>query len=257
MTQEKPQETSLYSENLVFNIGDFNGPLDLLVSLIKNKDTNIFDIDLNELATQYLQIIQNLSDSDFDTASEYLVMAANLIHLKARMILKDPEEEEQVKEEKKRLLQQIAEYQSFKKISQTLREQEIARKQLFQKQPSDLTDFVRPIDDSVLDGHSSPTRLTIILRRMFERTYAESLKQISLKTQNVSPEEQKQRIINLLKTKDELTFEDIFTVPSTGHFVISLIALLDLSRQQQVVIEQNDDIEIINVRKGKEYGTLY
>ncbi|MCU4117094.1 segregation/condensation protein A [Mycoplasma zalophi] len=247
------QETPNQNFEITFNLKNFNGPLDLLVTLIKEKNVDIFDIDLSELASQYLKIIENLNKIDFDIASEYLVMAANLIHLKARIILQNPQEEEEVKKEKVRLLSQIAEYQKFKEISVTLRSQEQLRKQLFQKAPSDLTSFVKKIDESVLDGHSSSTRLTIILRKMFERTYAEALKNISLQTKNISPEEMKKVILNLFKDKDILSFEEVFSVPSMGHFVISLLALLDLSRQQKVVIEANNESEIITISKGIKY----
>ncbi|QJR44030.1 segregation/condensation protein A [Mycoplasma miroungirhinis] len=247
------EDISNKNNEIIFNLKNFNGPLDLLVTLIKEKNVDIFDINLSELATQYLQIIENMNKIDIDIASEYLVMAANLIHLKARIILQSPQEEEEIKKEKIRLLSQIAEYQKFKEISLTLREQEQERKQLFQKSPSDLTSFVKEIDESVLDGHSSSTRLTIILRKMFERTYAEALKNISLQTQNISPEEMKKVILDLFKTKDILTFNEIFTVPTMGHFVISLLALLDLSRQQKVVIEANNESEIIKISKGIKY----
>ncbi|WP_373436462.1 segregation/condensation protein A [Metamycoplasma equirhinis] len=250
---EANEITTEASERRIFKLGNFDGPLDLLVTLIKEKNINIFDVDLLELANQYLEIIKNLQDYEFDIASEYLVMAATLLQLKARMILKDPEVEEEIKEEKKRLLEQIAEYEKFKEISLVLREQEEKRKNLFEKNPEETDEFEREIDSSVLDGHSNSSKLVVTLRKMFERTYAELIRNVTMSTVAISPEEQKRRIIALFKGKKELKFEEIFNVPSIGHFVITLLAILDLARQQIVILEQKEDEGIITFRKGIEY----
>ncbi|WP_412031819.1 segregation/condensation protein A [Metamycoplasma buccale] len=236
-----------------FQLGDFDGPLDLLVTLIKDKNIDIFEVDLAELATQYLAIIKNLQEYEFDIASEYLVMAANLLQLKARMVLADPEVEEEVKEEKKRLLQQIAEYEKFKEISLVLKEQEELRKSYFSKNPEDTSGFEKEIDDSILDGHANSSRLVVALRKMFERTYAELIRNVTISTIAVSPEEQKIRILKLFKNRNNVSFKEIFSVPTIGHFVITLLAILDLSRQQIIVISQEEDEGIITFSKGVEY----
>lgn len=240
-------------EKYSFKLSNFDGPLDLLVSLIKDKNIDIFEVDLAELASQYLEIIKNLQDNEFDIASEYLVMAATLLQLKARMLLQDPEVEEEVKQEKKRLLEQIAEYEKFKEISKTLRDKENERKDLFGKPQDDLTDFIRETDDSVLDGHTNSSRLVVTLRKMFERTYAELIRNVTITTVAVSPEEQKKRIIELFKNRNEVPFEEIFDVPTKGHFVITLLAVLDLARQQIVIMEQLENEGIIKFTKGAEY----
>ena len=229
-------------------------PLDLLLALWKEKNIDIFDVDLIELTNQYLEIIKNLKPNDFDMASEYLVMAATLIHLKARMILQDPEVEEEVRKEKKRLLEQIAEHQKFKEIGITLREKEYDRQNLYEKEPEDLSDFIRETDDSVLDGHANSSRLIAVLRKMFERTYAEIIRNVTITTVAVSPEEMKKRIIKLFNERDEVSFEEIFSVPSAGHFVITLLAVLDLARQQIIKMEQDEIDGLIKFSRGSEYG---
>ena len=250
-TKDK-QESEAYEPKYKFTLSNFDGPLDLLVSLVKEKNINILDIDIAELANQYLEIIKHLQDNDFDIASEYLVMAATLLQLKARMVLQDPEVEEEIKQEKKRLLEQIAEYEKFKEISITLREHETERKNYYEKRPEDVTEFVRETDDSILDGHANSSRLVVTLRKMFERTYAEMIRNIKITTIAVSPEEQKKRIIELFRHKNELNFKEVFHVPTMGHFVITLLAVLDLARQQIVVMQQHGDTDI-TFTKGVEY----
>lgn len=250
----KPKLDADTSDRISFKLDNFNGPLDLLLALVKEKNIDIFDVDLIELTNQYLEIIKNLKPNDFDMASEYLVMAATLIHLKARMILQDPEVEEEVRKEKKRLLEQIAEHQKFKEIGITLREKEYDRQNLYEKEPEDLSDFIRETDDSVLDGHANSSRLIAVLRKMFERTYAEIIRNVTITTVAVSPEEMKKRIIKLFSERDEVSFEEIFSVPSAGHFVITLLAVLDLARQQIIKMEQDEIDGLIKFSRGSEYG---
>lgn len=250
----KPKLDADTSDRISFKLDNFDGPLDLLLALVKEKNIDIFDVDLIELTNQYLEIIKNLKPNDFDMASEYLVMAATLIHLKARMILQDPEVEEEVRKEKKRLLEQIAEHQKFKEIGITLREKEYDRQNLYEKEPEDLSDFIRETDDSVLDGHANSSRLIAVLRKMFERTYAEIIRNVTITTVAVSPEEMKKRIIKLFSERDEVSFEEIFAVPSAGHFVITLLAVLDLARQQIIKMEQDEIDGLIKFSRGIEYG---
>ncbi|AWX69377.1 segregation/condensation protein A [[Mycoplasma] anseris] len=250
---EEDKTTFLNGEKHIFKLKNFDGPLDLLVSLIKEKNIDIFEVDLAELATQYLDIIKSLEAYEFDIASEYLVMAATLLQLKARMVLQDPEAEEEIKEEKKRLLEQIAEYEKFKEISIILKQQEEKRKNYFEKQPEDTSGFEKEFDNTILDGHANSSRLVVTLRKMFERTYAELIRNITISTIAVSPEEQKKRILKLFKNQNEVAFKEIFNVPTMGHFVITLLAILDLSRQQIIVMEQLEDEGLIKFYKGVEY----
>ncbi|APJ38557.1 segregation/condensation protein A [Mycoplasmopsis pullorum] len=239
--------------NYDIKLDDFDGPLDLLLSLVQDKKIDILQVNLVELATQYLNIINNLKENDIDIAGDYLVMAATLVQLKAKMILSDPVEKVQVEEDKNLILQRLAEYQEFKKISQALREQETFRKDIFIKTMSDLDDYIVDKDDTKLDGHSNPLKLIVTLRKMFERVYAQNLRVTKLKTFNLTAKDQEFYIRDLFKNRDEVSFEEVFSVPSLNHFVITLLALLDLSRKQEIVIQQDSQFDKIKLFKGPEY----
>ncbi|TNK94828.1 segregation/condensation protein A, partial [Mycoplasmopsis pullorum] len=233
--------------NYDIKLDDFDGPLDLLLSLVQDKKIDILQVNLVELATQYLNIINNLKENDIDIAGDYLVMAATLVQLKAKMILSDPVEKVQVEEDKNLILQRLAEYQEFKKISQALREQETFRKDIFIKTMSDLDDYIVDKDDTKLDGHSNPLKLIVTLRKMFERVYAQNLRVTKLKTFNLTAKDQEFYIRDLFKNRDEVSFEEVFSVPSLNHFVITLLALLDLSRKQEIVIQQDSQFDKIKL----------
>lgn len=243
------------SNDINFSLGDFNGPLDLLLELIKKKNVDIFEIDLVEVANQYLKIIEDLQAKNIDIASEYLVMASELIYIKAKLILADPEAIKEVEEDKMRLLQLLAEYQEFKQISQSLKYQEQQRKKVYIKKPSNLESFEQEVDPSILEGYGTTSKLIKVLRKMFERNYAEKLRKIKLETFNLSPSERREQIRALIDRNNWkiIPFEEIFYVPSLNHFVITLIAILDMSRKEELILEQKQQYDEIFIKKGVNY----
>ncbi|MBN3534418.1 segregation/condensation protein A [Mycoplasma procyoni] len=252
---ENAEQEAKPLNNADINIENFNGPLDLLLTLVKDKNVDIFDINLAELATDYLRVIQNIKDSHFEIAADYLVMAATLIQLKAKMLLAEKDEviKQEIEEDKAKLLRLLAEYQQFKPIFELLREHETLRQNIHIKKPSDLDPFIRPIDRTKVDGNSSKTKLTQILTMMFERLHAEKLRQIKIDSVSVTPGEQMNMIRELFQKHGKVTFEMIFSVPSIKHFVITLIALLDMSRKEEIILTQEEQFGIIKIEKGPNY----
>lgn len=237
-------------EEVKIQIENFDGPLDLLLSLVKDKHMDIFTIDLSELATAYLNLINQLKHTNIDLASDYLVMAATLIQLKAKMLLENPSQKEEVEKEKKDLLTQLAEYQQFKKISQELRSKEEKRQSIFIKETENYDDYALPVDETRLDGKSDAIKLIMVMRKMFERTNAQKLRETTIAKFHLSPEDRRIEILELFKNGNP-TFEDIFSVPSIEHFVVTLITLLDMARKQEVILEQDDQFGEIRIIKGE------
>lgn len=240
-------------DNFDIKLDDFDGPLDLLLSLVQDKKISVFEINMAELTTQYLQIINNLKDSDINIASEYLVMAATLIQLKSKLLLNSPEEKEEVEIEKSNLLQQILEYKQFKEVSKTLKEKEELRDDIFIKEMSNLDQFILEKDNSKLDGTSNPVKLIMILRKMFERRFAQELALAKLDTFKLTPKDQEGYIKNIFDNYENVTFDQIFNLPSLNHFVITLLALLDMARRQIIIIEQDEQFAELRFKRGPEY----
>ncbi|WP_245579603.1 segregation/condensation protein A [Mycoplasma leonicaptivi] len=244
-----------YNSEYKFKLNDFDGPLDLLLALVKEKKVNILDVNLVELATQYIEIIEQIKETEIDIAGDYLLIASTLIQLKAKIILQGPEEiSEEVEEEKKAFLQDLIEYEQFKNIQQALKTFQDNRNNIFIKKPSNVDEFIQDTDNSRLDGHSNPITLIGVLRRMFERVYAKQLRKTKLEKFNITPSEMFPFIKELLRKKERVEFEEIFHQPSIQHFVITLIALLDLARQQFLEIKQDNQFDIIYIIRGEEYN---
>ncbi|MGL6125135.1 MAG: segregation/condensation protein A [Metamycoplasmataceae bacterium] len=255
----KKQEITKTSEDLLldhnFSLDNFNGPLDLLLTLVKKKNISIFEVDLVDLATQYLSIISEITKKNIDVASEYLVIASDLIYIKSKLILEDKEAELEVEEDKLKLLKLLAEYEEFKNLSIKLKEQEEKRKEIFIKKSSDTSSFIKEIDESVLDGYGTSIKLITTLRKMFERTQADKLRRIKFETFNLSPSERKKQIRELIdaNNSNEIKFELLFSVPTINHFVITLIAVLDMTRKEELILKQIDQFEEIKIYKGEMY----
>ncbi len=232
------------------NLDNYNGPLDLLLELVKDKKMDLFSIDLAELATDYLRLINEMESKDIDIASEYLVMAATLLQIKARMLLENPKEEAKNEVDKNLLVQRLAEYQQFKQFSEILREKELERKKLHIKTHEEYKDFEKPIDETKLDGSSDPIKLIMALRKMFERTNAAKFRSGTISSINVSPEERAEELRVLLDTKDELSFEEVFSVPTLKHFAVTLLAILDMARLQEITLKQDEQFATIRIIKG-------
>ena len=231
-------------------IENFNGPLDLLLSLIKDKKMDILSINLSELATAYLQVIDKLKNSNLDLASEYLVMASSLLQLKSKMLLEVPGEEKMIEKERKNILSMLAEYQQFKKISNDLREKEQNRKKIFIKKINDYSPYKVEVDPTQLDGQSNSITLVQVMRKMFERVHAQKLTTTTIEKFNLSPAERRLELISLLKNNENPSFEDFFNVPTINHFTVTVLTILDMARKQEIILEQNHQFGEIIIKKG-------
>ena len=124
-----------------FSINDFEGPLDLLLHLVKTSKMNIYDIDIKIIIEEYLKFIESEKEKNIDIASSYLVMASELIHLKSKMLVNDEESEPETDDEfsitsEEDLKRKILEYEKYKKISENLVELESKRIYLEMKEKS-------------------------------------------------------------------------------------------------------------------------
>lgn len=102
--------------NYEFNLQNYSGPLDLLLELVKDKKISILDINVLELANQYLKIINEIKNTNLDIAAEYLNYATIFIYMKAKYLSNKPEDIEIVTQEKQKLINDLIEYKQFKEI---------------------------------------------------------------------------------------------------------------------------------------------
>ena len=125
------------------NLKEFNGPLDLLLHLIKKEDIDIFDIDIDKITKQYLDYINLMEQLNLDVASEYLVLAAELMEIKASSLLpkKEVNDDEFEEDPKDQLIKKLIEYEKYKEITNTFKELETYRHEVYTRITDELVTY--------------------------------------------------------------------------------------------------------------------
>lgn len=138
-----------------FKTLEFEGPLDLLLHLVKEANIDIFEIKISDITDQYLAYISKMNELDLNIDSEYLVMAADLIEMKSKELLPHEEDDEEEEDPKEVLINRLIEYQKYKEITADLKELEENRSELYSKLPSILDEYkdetLKVNDDLSLD----------------------------------------------------------------------------------------------------------
>lgn len=216
----------------------FSGPLDLLLHLIKSQEMDIYDIRIVEITEQYLRIIDQMKQLDLDVAGEFLVMAAQLIHIKSRMLLPVSEDlaEEEGDDPRAELVKRLLEYQRYKLAAE-----------LFDQLPQLERDIFLPKGDSadlLLENAPQDTELTISLFQLanaFHQLMTQARTEVfhEVVRENLSVADYIARISHRLVEHSRISLRDFF---QSGYqrteLVVTFLALLELTRMRMIRIEQ-------------------
>ena len=128
---------------ITLKIDDFEGPLDLLLHLIKEKKMDLLNLKLEVIIDEYLDFIEKMEKMNLNIASSYLVMASELIEMKSKLLLprNDVEVEDEEENSKESLINRLLEYQRYKELTSSFRELEEERKEIYTRLPSDLSEY--------------------------------------------------------------------------------------------------------------------
>ena len=129
---------------LEFKIHDFEGPLDLLLHLIKESKMDIMDIQIESIINQYMSFLDKQEKMNLEISSEYLVMASELLEIKSKLLLPNyhEDEEEEVNDPRDELVKRLLEYQAYKNITQLLHDKELSRKDIYTKLPENINNYI-------------------------------------------------------------------------------------------------------------------
>ena len=159
--------------SLNLKINDFEGPLDLLLHLIEKNKYDIFDIPIVEITNQYISYLDQLDETDMDTMSEFLVMAAQLICIKARMLLpKEEEPEDEEEDPRAELVRSLLEYKMYKYASYELKDMELDADKTFFKEasiPKEVRDYREEVDPAEVIGDTTLAQLNEIFQQLMRR----------------------------------------------------------------------------------------
>ena len=149
-------------------IDKFEGPMDLLLHLIKESNIDIYDISINDITKQYMGYLNKMEELNINVASSYLVMAAELMEIKSKSLLPHSEEESNDEEEvsKENLINRLIEYKKYKEMTPLFREMESERQNIYVKSPSNMSEYY---EESFMDNREDINLLVEAFRKYLSR----------------------------------------------------------------------------------------
>jgi segregation and condensation protein A len=226
----------------------FEGPLDLLLYLVKKEEVDIYDVNLTKIATQFIEYVNVMRELDLDIAGEFLVMAATLMYIKSRELLpreKQVEVEEEDEEDPRwELIRQLVEYKKFKDAAARLHDFELRQEQIYARIPGK-PDFAADLppgkpEVSIFDLINA---VSSILKRYGERTQT---REVFEDPWTVS--EKIEMIVAVMKERGKLLFTELFAeAKHRMEVIVTFLALLELIRMKQLRVEQSGEFGEIQI----------
>lgn len=231
--------------NFDLKINAFEGPLDLLLHMIKESKMDIFDIKIEEITDQYLRYIEHQESMNLEIASEYLVLASELLEIKSKMLLpsekiSDSEEEEDPREE---LINRLLEYEAYKEITKTLKEKELIRHEIYTKAPENINIYsnneVEIKSDITLDD------LMDAFQKFLERKKESKPLATKVTQKEITVSSRRHDISRLLQKKKKVSFFELFPVVTREYVVATFLAILEMAKNSELTITQNETFDDI------------
>ncbi|HSH94438.1 MAG TPA: segregation/condensation protein A [Roseimicrobium sp.] len=232
----------------------FEGPLDLLLYLVKKEEVDIYEINLTKIATQFIEHVEVMRQLDLDVAGEFLVMAATLMYIKSRELLPveqqvQVEGEDEGEDPRWELIRQLVEYKKFKDAAAKLQEREAMQEQIYPRLPVRPT-FEQPVANvrgqvSIFDLVNA---VTSILKRFQDR---DDQRDVFADKWTVS--EKIESLLGTLREKTRVRFSELFSdVTSRTEVVVTFLAMLELIRLKQLLITQSEPFSEIEIERAPE-----
>ena len=222
---------------------EFEGPLDLLLHLIKDNNIDIFNINISDITNQYLSYIEHMESLNLNVDSEYLVMASELIELKSRFLLPHDVEEEIDEDPRESLINRLVLYEKYKQLSSNFKDLERDRMYYYSKVPSLLTEFH---DSSVkIDEDLTLSDLLNAFKKFQEKKEFDKSLNTVVTRKEYSVHKRSREIIDRLKGKKSIIFDDLFDIYSKEYVVVTFLAVLDLAKNGKLIIKQDRNLDSI------------
>lgn len=229
-------------------IDQFEGPLDLLLHLIKESNIDIYDISIDIITKQYLDYINQMEKLNINIASSYLVMAAELMELKSKSLLPNSEpdsiEEDSYEENtKENLIKKLIEYQKYKEVTNIFKELESNRQQIYIKEPENINKY---IENSLGQSYLTSTDLLTAMQKFIERKELEKPLNTKITTKEYNIKERKENIRKILSERKSIEFTELFDIYNKSYIIATFLAILEMSKE-----------EVVNLKQEKNFSNIY
>ncbi len=230
----------------------FEGPLDLLLYLVKKDHLNIYDIPIAQVTEQYVSYLELMQLLDLNIAGEFLVMAATLMQIKSKMLLPADESQTQPEEEedpRAELVKRLLEYEKFKEIAENLRQREISQQEIF-KRPKIEPDIDIPVKSEVYFEAS-----IFDLINAFSKALEDVPKDLFYEVikDEFTIEEKVHQILHFLLVQSSVKISELFAQAKHKiEIIVTFLAILELIRMKEIVARQKDFFADIEISRNKE-----
>ena len=241
------------SDKYIVTIDNFDGPLDLLLHLIKEQDIDIYDIKIEDITKQYLDYIRHMKELNLEIASEYLVMASELIEMKSKMLLpkkREKEEDDYEEDPRELLIERLLAYKRYKEVTSEFKDLELTRKMIFTREPDNLNRYAKEEESieelrvaDLIDAFNN-----LLKRKELDRPIATKITKKEL-----SVTEKVNKIKNILRNKKKINFEDIFEVSTKEEVIISFLSVLEMVKKDEILLTQEGNFKniVISLKEGE------
>jgi segregation and condensation protein A len=247
---EEPQQLEFESilEAYPVRLHNFEGPLDLLLHLIKKHEVDIYDIPIALVTKQYLEYLDLMQELNLEVVGEFLVMAATLMHIKSRTLLPrpDPTQEDPTEDPREALVRRLLEHQRFQAAAELLHEREIQRSAQWGRPDGRVADVVgeAPEPEVEVDLFSLMAAFRHVLDRMRQRPV------VILPPEQMSIETRIGQLLERLSETEACGFEDLFAdLHTRGGMIVTFLALLEMIRLKRIRVFQQGNFGPIRVYK--------
>ncbi|MCC5894950.1 MAG: segregation/condensation protein A [Alkalibacterium sp.] len=228
------------------NLDVFEGPLDLLLHLINKYEIDIYDIPIKDITDQYLNYLHAMQMLQLDVAGDYLVMAATLMSIKSQLLLPRNEDWEEdgeafdVEEDSiEKLQERLLEYRKIKYASSKLSESRSTRESYFSKPHTDLTQYQQAIP--LNPGELSIGHLIGAFSDMLKKKHWMEPQPNTITLEEITISEKIEWLENRFKQKNvRVSFSQLFTTPSKKEFIVTFLAVLEMIKENRLLIEQSE-----------------
>jgi segregation and condensation protein A len=239
--------------NYKIRLDMFEGPLDLLLYLVKKDHLNIYDIPIAKVTQQYLEYINLMQLLDLNIVGEFLVMAATLMQIKSKMLL--PAEELAAQEEQEdpraELVKRLLEYEKFKQIAENLKQKETSQQEVFKRSKAQEAPETKASDKQEVYFEASIFDLINAFSRALKDIPREVFYEV-IKDQ-YTVEQKVHDILHLLLVETEIKLSELFSkTKSKIEIIVIFLAILELAKMKEIIARQNAEFQDIIITRNKE-----
>ncbi len=224
-------------------IDEFEGPLDLLLHLIKESNIDIYDISIEKITNQYLDYIKKMEEMNIDIASSYLVMAAELMELKSKSLLPNSdisEEDDYEENTKENLIRKLIEYKKYKEVSETFKELESNRQQIYIKTPEPISDYLE--DNHIINNNDITIEdLLKAFSSFLERKELEKPLNTKVTNKEYSVRDRIRSIRDILLNKKRIEFNELFEEYNKNYIIVTFLSILEMCKDNSIDIKQDSN----------------